>query len=165
MPEHELPEPPPPPDVERRLRLHRHQWIGVPLLALLPILAVAGVFGESWRVEQRANEQLELTLRYPTRYRYKQLNSIELWIRNRSPATIDTVSVAVDTAFGNRFSTVRSIPGFDSPYELSLTRLEPGESRMVVIEIQGEHYGRHSGRLEVHAADTLGVTMTTFIFP
>lgn len=160
-----LPDPPGPPEAPRHVRLYRFQWIGLPLLAIVPILALAGAFGESWRVEEATSASLDATVHYPSRYRYKQLNSIEVWVTNRGAAAVDTLTVALDSALANRFSTVRAIPSFREPWEVELTDVLPGETRLVVIELQGERYGRHVGDLELMGLDTVAVPLSIRIFP
>jgi hypothetical protein len=150
----------------RRFRLHRFQMIGIPIVFLLPVvLALAGAFGESWRTERTQTRDVAVTLRYPTRFRYKQLNTMEVWVANVSAARIDTVTVAIDTAYANRFSTVTSIPDFTEPYSLDLTDIAPGDRRLAIIELQGERYGAHEGEVRVIAGDTVRVRVRTTIFP
>jgi hypothetical protein len=165
----EMPDPPPPPEVPRHVRFHRYQWVGLTLLAVLPLLAIAGVFGETWRVESASGAGLEVSTRYPDRYRYKQLTSVEVWLTNTSAAVLDTVTVALDTALANRFSTVRALPAFADPYETEVTNVAPGETRLVVIELQSERYGRHEGDLVVRGPptlpDTLVLPLSILIFP
>jgi hypothetical protein len=161
----DLPEPPQPPDAPRRFRLYRYQWAGLAILSTLPILAIAGTFGETWSEATLSSSRLEVTVRVPTRYRYKQLNQIEVQVRNRTDVALDTVRVALDTAFTARFSTVRSIPAFARPFEAELVRLEPGETRLVLMELQAERYGRHRGTLTVAATDTLRMPLSVTIFP
>jgi hypothetical protein len=52
-------------------------------------------------------------------------------------------------------------------YTVPLTAVASGESRLVVIELQGERYGRHAGALHVESTsgDTLEVRVHTLIFP
>lgn len=161
----QLPDPPPPPDAPRHVRFYRYQWAGLFLVAAFPVLALAGVFGETWRVEERSGAALDVTVRYPDRYRYKQLNSLEVWVTNTSRVPVDTVTVAVDTALANRFSTVRALPPFAAPYRTGLADLAPDETRLVLVELQGEQYGRHDGAVEVMGPDTLRVPLSIRIFP
>lgn len=165
MPVEQLPDPPAPPDAPRRLRLYRYQWVGVAFLLVLPALAVAGVFGESFRTATASGPGARLEVTYPHRFRYKQLNSIEARVRNTSGARVDTLRLVLDSAFASRFSTVRAIPAFERPWEVALTDVAPGETRLVVVEIQGEHYGRHEGSFRLAGTDTVGVPLSVRIFP
>lgn len=165
MPDEHVPEPPPPPRLPRRFTLYPFQWIGFALLAVFPVLAAAGVFGESWQEVRVAGGSLDVAVRFPDRYRYKQLNSVTVQVANAGPRTLDTVTVSLDTALANRFSTVRAIPAFARAYDAEVTGLHPGESRLVVIELQAEEYGRHAGTLTLRADDVLRVPLSIRIFP
>jgi hypothetical protein len=134
---------------------------------MIPVLALLGFFGESWATGEDRTAEISVETRYPSRYRYKTLNSVRLDVTNTSNGILDTVSVEVDTAYLSRFSTVVAIPAFEYPYLIELTDLGPGETRRVRVELQGEQYGRHRGEIRVSAsgADTARVRLSTFIFP
>lgn len=162
-----LPDAPPAPHAPRRVRLHPFQWVGLALLLAMPVLALAGVFGESWRVEHVRGANIAVQMRYPSRFRYKQLNQIEVQLRNHSASALDTVRVSLDTAFLTRFSTVRALPAFERPFELALSRVEPGASALVIVEIQAERYGTATGTLTVTSGggDTVRVPLHVRVFP
>lgn len=156
------------PDQPRRLRFYRFQWVGLPLLFLLPILALLGVFGETRGSADDMGAEIALRVEYPTRYRYKQIHPVEVAVENTSARTLDTVVVAFDPAYVRRFSTPAFIPSPTEPFEVELLDVRPGEVRRVWAELQGEHYGRHRGTIEAYQAggtDTTSVSVSTFIFP
>lgn len=165
MPVDPQPEPPPPPRTPRRVRLYAFQWFGIALLAVMPLLAALGQLGETWDEATMSGEVLAVSVRWPTRFRYKQLNSITVQVQNVGAATRDTVTVSLDTALANRFSTVRAIPAFARAYEAELTDLRPGESRLVVMELQAEEYGRHAGALTIASGESLRMPLSIRIFP
>lgn len=152
----------------RRLELHRYQWVGLPLMLLIPVLALFGVFGETWGRADDVSADLALRVEYPTRYRYKQINALEVFVENVSGGPLDTVVVAFDPAYVLRFSTPTFIPAPEVPYEVELLDVQPGEVRLVVAELQGERYGRHRGAVEAYrpgSSDTARVAVSTIIFP
>ena len=156
------------PDAPRRFRLHRYQWFGIPLLFLVPVLALLGVFGETWARAEAAGADLTLEVRYADRYRYKMINSVEAWVENRTGVRLDTVVVAFDEAYVRQFSTLMFIPSPTVPFEVELYALGPGERRLVWAEFQAERYGRHVGALQAYVpgrSDTVSVTLSTFVFP
>jgi hypothetical protein len=158
--------PAPPPPTTRRLALTRKQVIGLPLLAAVPLMGLLGVFGERSAHTTTASARLEVTIRYPERFRYRQIESLEISVRNRSATMIDTVHVWLDTAYITRFSSVRIEPMPQRAFAIALLHVEPGESRLVAAELWGERYGRHSGRLVVSAnADTASARISTLVFP
>src|SRR5881275_2111873 len=103
-------EPPRAPAITRRLALTRKQLIGLPLLAAIPILTLFGVFGEQQSSLHAASRSVDMRVRYPTRFRYRQIQSLEVTVRNTSDQTIDTISVSLDTAYISGFSSVRIDP-------------------------------------------------------
>lgn len=156
------------PDAPRRFRLHGYQWIGLPLLFLVPALALLGVFGETWKRVEATGEDLALEVRYADRYRYKQINTVEAWVENRSGTRLDMVVVAFDPTYVRQFSAVAFIPTATEPFEVELYDLRPGERRLVWAELQAECYGWHRGSLQAYAVghtDTASVALTTFVFP
>ena len=82
-----LPQPPP---FQRKLQFHPTQRIGIPLLMILPILALFGLFGETYTTNHAENEQLSMQVEYATRYRYKMTNDLRVSVTNlsnQSPVT------------------------------------------------------------------------------
>lgn len=135
------------------------------MLAGVTTLAVAGAFGMS-RSELRASSgTIEVSGRAARTLRYGQLGSIELRVRNRSERLLDTVRVALDTALAARFTGVAATPPMDRPYVVSLAALAPGETRLVVIELDTERYGLHTGSLTITARDTLTIPLSIRILP
>lgn len=159
-------EPPRPPDQDRRLKLGRLQLIGIPLLALIPVLAMAGVFGESWTSTSARSVALGVLVEYPSRFRARLSKPISVVVENRSAAVLDTVEVSFDSTFVNRFPAIVFVPEPLDAYVVSLTNLKPGEQRRVRVEIDGDRAGRHRGRVVVRArGDSAAVELRTMVFP
>lgn len=164
----ELPAPLQAPDAPRHVLLHGYQWVGIPLLFLVPVLALVGVFGETSEHVEAVGGGLRLEVAYADRYRYKQINPVEAWVENRSGARLDTVVVAFDEAYARQFSTLMFIPSPVEPFEVELYDLAPGERRLVWAELQAERYGRHTGALRAYVPgrrDTAAVVLSTLVFP
>jgi hypothetical protein len=159
-------EPPQPPAATPRIALTRKQCIGIPLLASIPLLALLGVFGEQ-RVATRATSRaLEMRVVYPSRFRYRQIETLDITVRNVSGRTLDTVTISLDTAYVTRFSSVRIHPSPGTPYVIAETHVKPLESRLVHAELWGERYGSHRGEIVGAAsADTVRQQIRTFVFP
>ena len=140
--------------------------VGLPLMAAVPLLCLLGFFGESGARTTAASSLLDVAIRYPARFRYRQVQTLEVTVRNRSTRTIDTVHVSLDTAYITRFSSVSIDPIPQRAFVVDLVRLEPGESRLVDAELWGQDYGRHNGRIVVSAnGDSAIATISTFVFP
>lgn len=164
--EDRLPKPPEPPALPRRFRMYSYQWIGIPLLFLAPVaLALAGVFGQGWTIQTVETPTFTAKVQYADALRYKQVDGIRVWISSRTPGSLDTIRIAVDSAYASRFSSVRAIPAFDRPYQLSLAGPRASDVAVAVVEIQAERYGRHEGDLVIAAGDTARVRLRTIVFP
>jgi len=159
-------EPPPPPQTSPRFAFTRKQYLGLPLLIAIPVLTLFGVFGERRDVARASSRSVEMTVRYPSRFRYRQVQSLDVAVRNVSGRALDSVSVSLDTAYISRFSSVRIEPAAQVAYVVSLTDLKPMESRLVTAELWGQRYGSHTGRIVAATrADTARIVIRTLVFP
>jgi len=155
-----------PPPTTRRLALTRKQQLGLPLLALIPILTLFGFFGERSATVHASSAAIAMSVRYPERFRYRQVQPLEITVRNSSSHAIDTIEVSLDTAYITRFSSVRIMPDPDRAFVVQLIAVRPGESRLVAAELWGEQYGRHRGRIVVRTPnDSAAVIVQTLVFP
>ena len=159
-------EPAGPPPTAPRLSFTRKQYLGLPLLAAIPVLTLFGVFGESRASVHAASSALEMTVRYPSRFRYRQVQSLEVAVRNVSPRILDTITVSLDTAYITRFSSVRIVPAPSDAYVVKLVDVKPMESRLVSAELWGERYGSHEGRIVASThSDSASTLIRTMVFP
>jgi hypothetical protein len=156
------------PDQPRNLRLHPYQWVGLPLIILVPLLALLNIFGETRDYAEDTASEIALRVEYPSRYRFKQLESVHVLVENVSATYVDTLVVAFDPEYVRQFSTPTFIPTPTEPFEIEILAVEPGEIRRVWAELQGEQYGRHDGTIEAYrqgSLDTARVFLSTFVFP
>lgn len=152
--------------MRRRIALTRKQWIGLPFLAAVPILALAGVFGERSMTTSARSGPILITVRYPERFRYRQMQSLDVSVRNVSTRVLDTVRVALDTSYVMRFIGVRIEPAPQSDFVVPLTNLKPSETRLVSAELTGDRYGVHQGRVvATSGVDSATVVLRTIVFP
>jgi hypothetical protein len=160
------PEPPQPPEIDRGLHLRWPQLIGITVIALIPILAAAGVFGERWAKAEATSSRLRAQVEYPSRLRAKLSKPMTVSIENRTTEPMDTVEVAFDSAYVDRFTGANFVPSPDEAYVIPLTDVKPGETRRVHVEFEGDIVGRHSGRIVVRArGDSAAVVVRTIVFP
>lgn len=158
--------PPEAPKSDGRISLTAKQVVGLPLLAAVPLLALLGVFGERAATAVARSNAVEVTVTYPARFRYRQVEPLRVAVRNTSANTLDTVLVSFDTAYIARFSSVRFDPAVTSAFVVPVSHLAAGASGLVSVELWGEQYGRHGGRIVVTArGDSLSVPISTFVFP
>ena len=154
------------PEVSRRLNFTRKQLIVMPLFAAIPILSLFGLFGERRAAVYAASRSVAMSIRYPRRFRYRQVQSLDIAIRNVSARVIDTIDVSLDTAYVSRFSSVRIEPAPRAAFTVAITDVQPGESRLISAELWGDRYGRHQGRIRaVVRGDTAAATVQTIVFP
>lgn len=154
------------PPVSPHVSLSLRQWIGLPLIAAVPILTILGVFGERATQVSARSIALDVHVTYPVRFRYRQVQSLRVSVRNVSPDTLDSVSVSFDTAYIQRFSSVRFDPAIFSAYVARISKLAPGSTGSVFVELWGEQYGRHLGRVTITTrGDSVDIPLSTFVFP
>lgn len=163
--------PPEPPETSRKIQFHLVQLIGIPLILIIPVLALFGVFGESEEKVGAANSEFEMQVEYPSRFRYKQINPLEVSLRNISSNKIPVLTVAFDRSYISEFSETQFTPDVKdvtgTNYKVELRDIEPGETRRVSVSLQGEHYGLHKGAVTALAENgsKAEVKVSTFIFP
>jgi hypothetical protein len=158
--------PPQAPTTTRRFALTKKQIVGLPLIASVPLLCLLGFFGERSERTTMVSTLLEVAIKYPSRFRYRQFEGLEISVRNRGTRVVDTVHVWLDTAYITRFSSVRIVPTPSRAFTVDLLQVRPGESRLVDAELWGERYGLHRGRIIVTGNDdTARVAISTFVFP
>lgn len=156
----------PPPNIQPRLLMHRSELVGMAIIAILPLLAIFNVFGPRHEQASAVSEALQLDLSYPSVLRHKALETIKVKVRNRSQRTIPEVAVTFDRAFMDGFSSLSFVPRPVRPFVVELRGLDPGETRLIIVELEAERYGRFRGAVAAKAGDrTLAVDTSAFIFP
>jgi hypothetical protein len=149
-----------------RVRLTRKQWIGLPVLALIPVLAVLGVFGDREKTIAVASPSLGITINYPERMRYRQSELLEISVVNRGQRALDTVLVSVDTSYLSRFIGVHGNPPPITDFSVPLFGVQPGESRLISIGLTGNRYWRHPATVSATTGtERTTVAFSTLVFP
>jgi hypothetical protein len=165
------PQPPQPPDFRRELHFYPYQLIGIPLLVLIPILALLGVLSHMEKTVNAANADFDVQLQYPTRCFYRMNNTIELTIRNTSSQAMPTITVSLDKSYMHAFDAIQFTPDSvmltDTAYVVDLQDVGPGEARSISIDYEPSRYWQHQGNLMVSAseAEPIIVPLETFVFP
>ncbi len=165
------PEPPQPPEIQRKVQFSRTQLIGVPLLMLLPILALFGVFDDSLHTATEQSPGVELMVEYPTRTRYKAPQSLEVSVRNTSAEALDDVTVTFDRAYIDAFEDVTFTPDVseisDQVYQVQLDDVPPGDMRRITVDLKPRSYGTQRGTIAVSSTNSgePQVAVDTFVFP
>lgn len=140
---------------------------------VLPLLALLGVFGETFDTVQVRHDALAVQVHYATRYRYKMVNALEVSVRNMETVPLATVEVRFAKGYIDHFSEATFTPQVEAItgefYIVKLNDLQPEETRVVNVSLQGEQYGRHQGVIVVassdNPADVIEAPIATWIFP
>lgn len=88
-----------PSKVERKFEIHIFQIIGIPIMILVPILALFGLFGESVDTMSTSNQQLEVSVEYPTRFRFRMIDEITVSLTNVAGQSLPSVLVSFDRQY------------------------------------------------------------------
>jgi hypothetical protein len=160
-------DPPKPPELPRMIRFYRYQWVGLAVILLVVGLALFGIFGESVTETRVAGGGLELRVEYPGRFRYQQVSPIRVWLTNQARQPVDKATVSFSRPYLLQFSSLTFVPSAERPFEVEVTDLAPGETRLVLAEIQANHYGKHAGWIAATAGkgDTVRADLSTIVYP
>ncbi len=159
--------PPREPETQPRLRPSRGQRVGLPLMALTPLLALVGFFGERRAQVQAGRGFLLVSAQVPTRFRYRQRMSLELNVTNRGSATVHDVRVRIDSAYLDRFSAVTLVPHVSPDGSVPLDSLAGRETRRVTVTLEGERAGAIRGTAVAADAegDSARIVLASTVFP
>jgi hypothetical protein len=161
----ELGGPPPAPVMPRRVRLYRAQWLGLPLLLVLPLLGLAGAFGESRQTRTFADEFVRVEVDYPVRLRVRQPSAVHVRV-DRLADMADSLLIAVDPAWLDRFAKVTVIPEPQHGWSVWLRDPHPGSRAEVRVEFEARQLWSGRGRIHIQHAGGVGhVEITTFVYP
>ncbi len=134
-------------------------------IALLPVLALFGVFGPQTNSARAETGGVEMTVEYPSRLRYDNRDRLYVTVTNRS-AVANDVSVHIDPSWLEAYADVLITPAPDAPYTIEFEDVGPGESREVAVEVRAKEYGQHTGSIAFVVDGRRGeIDLETFIFP
>jgi hypothetical protein len=159
--------PPGAPDAPRRVHLYAAQWIGLPFLAVLPVLAMVGVFGETTSRATATMSALEIDVEYPARIRTGQVARLEVVVRNVGPVPTEDVRVRFDPDWFEGAANLLITPAAESPLEVLLPRIEAGGEEHVRVEFHWESLWLKTGSVSVEqpSATPASLLLRTFIYP
>ena len=159
-------QPPEAPRLRPRFRMHRNELAGLLVIAVLPFLAIMGIFGPRAERARAWSSALVLDVEYPGRFRRGMTQRLEATVSNRSPVLMPKVTLRFERAYLGAFGVISVMPDVTEPYVIELPNLQSGESRPVVIELEAERYGRHRGQLTAtYGSNSVAATLTTLVFP
>lgn len=170
QPPQEVPQPPKPPEIGREFELKLSQLVGVSLLALLVLLALFGVVGQSEGRLSAEGEVVALRVKYPVKLHYKSIGTVEVRVENTGDSLLETVTVRFDRSYVDSFSGVQFTPSaqevLDQAYQLVLHDIGPGEAKLVSVEVRAEQFWRHRGYVEAAVeGEPARIELSTFTYP
>jgi hypothetical protein len=175
-PSRDVPQPPQPPKFERKLHFYPFQLIGIPILFLIPILALFGVFGKTSTSVENSGSGLSLHVDYANRVLYQDTDGTEIRVQNTSDQPYPMLTVAIEKQFLDNYSDISFMPEIDEitndAYFIRFEDVQPGETHIVKFDSKGKVAGQHRGMIIVNAGGedepviaSSAVTLETLIIP
>ncbi|HEY0947783.1 MAG TPA: hypothetical protein VGD81_21040 [Opitutaceae bacterium] len=162
-------DPPKPPPFDRRISIPPGHATGLLLLALLPLLAVFGVFGGDDRTVEKSGDGVALGVTYAPRMRFGYPVKLQIHVGSVDDRPLSGAEVHVSTSFLERFDRVSSMP---EPKRMSREACEfavdDGQREAVIaIDLEPERYGFATGTVSVVAQGGVAVELPirSFVLP
>ena len=105
--------PPPAPEIQRRISFYPAHLVGLILLALVPLLALFGVFGEVQANDSARSASFLLQVEYPAQSRHRIFETTTITVTNTSNQPYDAVTVKISEDYIGAFAEV----AFDTEVE------------------------------------------------
>jgi hypothetical protein len=154
-----------PPDLPRKFRMYPTQAIGLLLIAILPILALMGIFEPKQSTTSGRSTSLAVDLQFPKRVPYSTNSTMRVKVTNTSSIVLDSVDVEIDTSYLAAYDQVALSPQADRSFGVVLNSLQPGEKREVRIDMMGKEVGTHEGVIFVRTAkEQIRLPLSTTVF-
>lgn len=152
--------------MHRAARLPTWRWIGLGVMAGIPVAALAGAFGDRQAEAFEEAGPLAVQVAWPSRAHVDTPRAVEVTVQNRSTEPLAPTTVTIDPAWAENFGQVDFEPEPEAAWSFALPSLPPGAEARVVGELRPLRAGRHTGHVEVRAG-TAEVTLPldTFVWP
>lgn len=155
------PGPPQAPAFERRLQFARLQLVGMPLVMLVPMLALAGLLGGRREHAERRADDVVVDVAYEGRARYEASSRIEVKVHNAGAVPLAAAQVEIERALLEGFSEVMTSPAVAAiegdAHVVALGELAPGATRMVIVEFRPSQPGRVRGGVRARVGESARV--------
>lgn len=170
------PEPAGPPVFRRAVRLGRLEAIGIPVLALLPVLALFGQLGPSTALVTATSEngtsRVELSVEHPWVVRHRGQTELVVDVRNAGTQALEGLRIGIDEAYLGRFAQVEMLPPAQSDasghVEVAMPPLSAGERATVRVQLEAGNWGEFGGSVRVADAERIALVsldMSTRVLP
>lgn len=134
--------------VPRRFVLPGKRLPGLIFLALLPLLAIAGVTSRqgTLRLEQ---DDMQLLIDYPRVQRYLNPGILTVSVTNLGDEPLTDTDVTLEHDYLDAYTSLTFMPAGEYSDEtgmvISLGDIGPGQTRRVRAELRSDRYWSHSG--------------------
>jgi hypothetical protein len=166
------PRPPQPPEFERKFQLYPYQYITMPLIFLIPILALLGLFGDADATQQADSQDISVQVEYPARTRYKVATILKLYITNHTDAPLSNLDVSFDRNYIDAFLELNFLPVVsavtEDAYIVTLEEtIPPGETHAITVDLHAEKFGVFAGTIMVDGdtIEPVSVRLESLLFP
>lgn len=149
-PAEQNPGPPEPPSMQRRMRVRWQQALGLAVLAIGPIAALAGALDEHEHFATRSVGPLSVHVSHVDRVRQNRYGRVNVELDNGGDAPL-AIEVAISPEYFDGADSVQMTPPPVRAWATRLERLEPGEEVRVEIEYRAELGGWYEGTLRIRA--------------
>ena len=155
------------PQLRPHLRMWKYQWIGIPLILIMPILAIMGVFGREIKNLNITGGGITAQIEYPSKIRYGQEEFIRVELTNDSSKTMRDVSVSFDKNYIQKFDGSEFKPQADINYFVKAGDISPGNKKILEVKLKAGERGSNSGKIIISSRnkEIISEELNTFIFP
>jgi hypothetical protein len=149
--------PPSPPEIDRRLQFHREQWLLLPLMFAVPILAALGLLGGPRQREEIELRGVGLAVEFAPREHFEDWSRLRVTVVNRSSGPL----AGAQAEFSRGLLEAMGQPSFQPPlaridadwYVVPLGDVAPGATRGVTLDYRSTSPGVLAGAVRVRAGD------------
>ncbi|MDR7152244.1 hypothetical protein J2W49_004220 [Hydrogenophaga palleronii] len=170
------PEPDGPPVFRRAVRVGWLEAIGVPVLALLPVLALFDQLGPSTARATATSEtgpgRVELSVEHPRTVRHRGQTELVVGVHNAGTQVLEGLRIGIDETYLGRFARVDMLPSAQSDasghVEVALPPLRAGERTTVRMRLEAGSWGGFGGTVQVADAERIvlvGLDISTWVLP
>lgn len=154
------------PVVSSKIQTWRFQWIGIPLLIMIPILSLWGVFDRRTNIKTIEGHEFKAKIEFPAKLRDGEVEHIRIEVTNTSNKPLDKISAGLNREYLEKFNDVTFVPELNDNYEVELKEIPSGQSRYVDIKVKAREYGTYKGELRLTTKNSsFKTSLSTFVFP
>jgi hypothetical protein len=146
------PQPPRAPDTARAFAPAPHHLVGIAVLGMLVVAAIAGAFGATEATAVAETASLRLSVAYPERTRAKLDHVMSVEVANRGGTDLPRVTLRFDRGYLDGFAAVAFTPDVArvtrDAYLIDLDDVAAGETRLVSVSLRAEERWSRAGFVE-----------------